>query len=180
MKNTNIVLNGKINAGVSFEDFENVYRVFGEYPFNEYWTTEEILGEYRKYDGKDSKLFGFYTDEKCVSIIAIHPMVPGEHPITFPPDKKVMYFSDIATLRDYRNRGIGTHLMLYGLEISEVLGYDYAYLRTNFDEKESMSAGIARKCGFKRNWEVCQEIEHRRSDGTVRTDLRMFMEKKLK
>lgn len=171
---------GEIRSNISFEDFASVFKVYEGYPFCESWTDEEVKEEYLSFESKGGCIFGYYLDNECVAIITLHPMVEGEHPVRYPKNKKVMYLSDVATLTNYRNMGIGTQLFHHVLRHTEVLGYDYIYLRTNYDSAKSMSAGIAQKCGFKRIWDLCQEVEKRRVDGSVRKDLRMFMEKKIK
>lgn len=180
MKNLRNMAQGEIRSNVTFEEFATVFKVYEGYPFCESWSEDELKEEYAEYSHNGGWLFGYYLDGKCVAILTLHPMIKGAHPVVYPEDKKVMYLSDIATLSECRGRGIATQLFHFALRHTEVLGYDYIYLRTNFDEKESMSAGIAKKCGFEHIWDICQEVERKRIDGNVRKDLRMFMEKKLK
>ena len=68
-----------------------------------------------------------------------------------------MYLSDVATRFEYRNQGIGTHLFEHAIRHLEVLGYDYIYLRTN--EENSMSYGIAKRCGFVQLFDIIEEVE---------------------
>lgn len=180
MKNFRQIAKGQIRTDVSFEEFATVFKVYEGYPFYESWSENEVKEEYLSYEAKGGGVFGYYIDDKCVAILTLHPQVQGEHPVNYPKEKKVMYLSDVATLGAYRGMGIATQLFQHALRHTEVLGYDYIYLRTNYDEAQSMSANIARKCGFNRIWDLCQEIEKRRTDGIVRKDLRMFMDKKLK
>lgn len=178
INNNGTNVTGEIRSNISFEDFAPVFKVFEGYPFCESWSTEAMLREYNSFQVQDGIIFGYYLDGKCVGILTFRPLVPGEHPVEYPADKKVMYLSDVATLYEYRGRGIGTHLLHHGSRHLEVLGYDYIYLRTN--ESDSMVEPIAAKCGFKRIWDLCEEVERPRIDGTVGKDLRMFMEKKLR
>lgn len=180
MKNIKHQANGVIRNGVSFEEFSTVFKVYEGYPFYESWSEEEVKAEYLSFEQEGGCIFGYYIDDKCVAILTLHPMVQGEHPVYFPEGKRVMYLSDVATLGKFRGMGIATQLFHHALHHTEVLGYDYIYLRTNYDEAKSMSAGIAQKCGFKRIWDSCQEVEMRRIDGNVSKDLRMFMQKKIK
>ena len=173
-------LNGEIRIHVSFEDFKRVFKVYEGYPFWESWTPEEVREEYESYYSKSGTVFGYYLDGKCIAILTMHPLVLGEHPVYYDDKYKVMYLSDVATLEEYRNRGIGTQMFQKFLEYSIQHDYDYVYLRTNFHREESMSAGIARKCGFHRMPEVKQWCEMKRADGSVRKDLRCFYEKKIK
>ncbi len=123
-------------------------------------------------------IFGYYADDgECAGILTMKPYEPGKHPVKYPSDAKVMYLSDVATRFEYRNQGIGTHLFEHAIRHLEVLGYDYIYLRTN--EENSMSYGIAKRCGFVQLFDIIEEVERRRTDGTVAKDARIFMEKKL-
>ena len=173
-------LNGEIRIHVSFEDFAKVFKVFEGDPFKESWTPEEIKDEYDSYCFKSGIVFGYYLDGECVSILAMYPSVLGEHPVYYDKKYKVMYLSDVATLEEYRNRGIGTQMFQKFLEYSIEHDYDYVYLRTNFHLEESMSAGIAKKCGFRQIPEAKQWCERRRVGGSVEGDLRGFYEKKIK
>ena len=170
---------GEIRTGVSLGDYSEVFKVFADAPFFEYWAPEKIVKSYHDFDAEDAVIFGYYIGNECAGILALRPHVPGQFPVTYPADAKVMYFSDIATLPQYRGMGIGTHLMLHGLRHIKVLGYEYAYLRTN-EKGTSMSYGIAEKCGFKQIWGICQEVDFPRTKPYIpTTDLRIFMEKAL-
>lgn len=171
---------GDIRIHVNFEDFAKVFKVYEGFPFWESWTPDEVRSEYESYFIKSGTVFGYYIDGKCVSILSMHPIVLGEHPVTYDTKKKVMYLSDVATLPEYRNRGIATELFKKFLQYTIVHDYDYVYMRTNFHKEESMSAGIARKCGFHRVPDVKQWCEMKRVDGSTRKDLRCFYEKKIK
>ncbi len=166
-----------IRPSVSFEDFAKIFKVFESFPFFESWTDKEILEEYNSFQN-GGIIFGYFTDEgKCVGILTMKPYEPGKHPVEYPSDAKVMYLSDVATLFEYRNMGIATSLFEYAIRHFQVLGYDYIYLRTN--EKNSMSYDIAKKCGFVRLYDIIQEVERKRANGTITKDARIFMEKKL-
>lgn len=180
MKNFKKVTRGEIRNNVSFSDFAKVFKVYESYPFYESWSDEELKQEYDFVNKNNGMIFGYYLDNECVSMVIIYPMIPGEHPVKYPEDKKVMYLSDIATIREYRGHGCASKLFDYALEHTKVLGYDYIYLRTNYDETISMSAGIAKKCGFKRIDGIDQIVTKMRINGTVGDDRRMFMDKKLK
>ena len=177
MKNPS--LKGDIRDKVSLEEFARVFSVFKGYPFREMWTDEEIKDEYESFYKKGGYIFGYFVNDECVSILTLHPRTPGEHPVEFDKDAKVMYLSDVATLDKFRNHGIGTDLFHHAIKFCTKLGYNYIYLRTNYDVAKSMSANIAKKCGFERIYDVCQEVERKRIDGKTKKDLRMFMRKKL-
>ena len=168
---------GTIRNSVTLEDFAKVFKVFESFPFFESWSEEEIKEEYEFFKN-DGIIFGYFTDDgECASILTMNPYQPGKHPVKYPTDTKVMYLSDVATRFEYRRRGIGTHLFEHAIRHLEVLGYDYIYLRTN--EKNSMSYDIAKRCGFIQLFDIIEEVERKRTDGTVTKDARIFMEKKL-
>ena len=170
-------LKGTVRNNVNFKDFSKVFKTFETFPFFEKWTEEALINEYKSFQD-DGIIFGYYTEnDKCVAILTMKPYTPGKHPVQYSSKDKVMYLSDVATLSEYRNHGIGTHLFHHAIRHSKVLGYDYIYLRTN--EKNSMSYGIAKKCGFKQICDIVEEVERIRIDGTIAKDSRIFMEKKL-
>lgn len=169
--------NGTIRNCVGLEDFAKVFKVFESFPFFESWSDDEIREEYESFQ-HGGIIFGYYADDgECAGILTMKPYEPGKHPVKYPSDAKVMYLSDVATRFEYRNQGIGTHLFEHAIRHLEVLGYDYIYLRTN--EENSMSYGIAKRCGFVQLFDIIEEVERRRTDGTVAKDARIFMEKKL-
>ena len=169
--------NGTIRNYVSLEDFAKVFKVFESFPFFESWSDDEIKEEYESFKN-DGIIFGYYAkNDECVGILTMKPYSPGKHPVKYPSDAKVMYLSDVATRFEYRKHGIGTHLFEHAIRHLEVLGYDYVYLRTN--EKNSMSYGIAKKCGFVQLFDIIEKVERKRIDGTITKDTRIFMEKKM-
>ena len=171
--------NGVIRDNVSYNDFANVFRVFAYAPFFEKWTPEMVKETYDSFNVTDGNIFGYYVKDKCAGIVTIRPMIKNEHPISYPDNVKVMYLSDVATLPEFRKRGIGANLIEFAMRHSKVLGYDYIYLRTN-EKGKSMSYSIAEKCGFKQINDLCQEVEFERTkDYISNKDLRIFMEKKL-
>lgn len=170
-------IKGIIRNNVGFEDFAKVFKVFESFPFFEKWSQEDLINEYESFKN-GGIIFGYYTEDgTCAAILTMKPYEPGKHPVEYGGEDKVMYLSDVATLFEYRKQGIGTHLFKHAIRHCKVLGYDYIYLRTN--EKNSMSYGIAKKCGFKRIYSVIQEVEKKRMDGTVAKDARIFMQIKL-
>lgn len=169
--------NGVIRNSVPFTDFAKVFKVFESFPFFESWSADEVKAEYNSFQN-GGYIFGYYANNgECAGILTMKPYEPGKHPVSYPDNAKVMYLSDVATLFEYRKQGIGTHLFEHALRHMEVLGYDYIYLRTN--EKNSMSYGIAKKCGFDQLFDIIEEVERKRIDGTVEKDSRIFMQKKL-
>lgn len=171
--------NGEIRSNISYEDFANVFKVFGYAPFFEDWSPEMVSEAYNSFNVKDGSIFGYYLDEKCVGILTLRPFTPGEHPVDFPSNSKTMYLSDVATLPSCRGMGIGTQLFLHGLRHSKVLGYDNIYLRTN-EKGISMSYDIAEKCGFTQIGDLCQEVDFPRTVPYMQSkDLRIFMAREL-
>lgn len=166
-----------IRTDVTFEEFEKVFKVFETFPFFESWTREEIEQEYKSFLN-DGIVFGAYnSEEECVAILTMNVYKIGKHPVKYPSNARVMYLSDVATRFEYRNLGIGTLLFEHAIRHMKVLGYDYIYLRTN--RENSMSYGIAKRCGFEEIPNIIEEVERSRVDGTVAKDARIFMEKKL-
>lgn len=173
------IATGEIRNNVNYEDFANVFKVFSYAPFFEDWSTSMVSDVYTSFDVEDGSIFGYYLDNNCVGILTLRPMVNGEHPVYYPNGTKVMYLSDVATLPECRSMGIGTQLFLHGIRHTNILGYDFMYLRTN-EKSVSMSYRIAEKCGFSQIWDLCEEVEFPRTSSFIPTkDLRIFMEKKL-
>lgn len=168
--------NAVIRRGVTFGDFCNIFKVFENFPFFEKWTELQLSKEFDKLY-LDGFIFGYYLDNHCVALLTMRPYVTGEHPVSFEENAKVMYLSDVATLYNYRGHGIGTDLFHHAIEYCSQYDYTHIYLRTN--EENSMSYGIAKRCGFHPIFDVCQEVERIRVDGTITKDLRIFMQKKL-
>lgn len=170
-------LKGNIRSNVNFKDFVKVFKEFESFPFFEKWSKEDLIKEYESFQNGGIIFWYYIKGDICVAILTMKPYEQGKHPVHYSSKDKVMYLSDVATLFEYRNHGIGTNLFKHAIRHTEVLGYDYIYLRTN--EKNSMSYGIAKKCGFKKIWDLIEEVERIRIDGTTAKDLRIFMEKKL-
>lgn len=162
----------------NFADFSNVFRVFESFPFFEKWTQDEIRNEF-DCNLKDGYIFGYYTDGQCVGFISMREQHPGEHPVHYGHDSKVLYLSDLAVLPQFRHRGIGTSLFKYALELAISKNFEYAYLRMN--DNNSMAYNIAKKQGFSREYEYCEVVSHTSSCDRRRPteEFRIFMSKKL-
>lgn len=169
-------MNGQIKELTDLDDFKKVYMVFSGPPYNEKNTEEEIEAIFREYQEK-GYIFGAYNGEECVGLIALERGVKAGQPVNF-QDKKVMYLADIAVLNDYRKKGLGNQLMMYGVMQSIVLGYDKLYMRTL--ESGSMSYGIASKIGFRRIPNVIQDVEKERITGEKETMRNIFLDIDLK
>lgn len=106
-------------------------------------------------------------------LIALERGVKADQPVKF-QGKDVMYLADIAVLDEYRRKGLGNKLMLYGVMQSKVLGYKKLYMRTL--ERGSMSYGIALKIGFKQIPNLFQSVERERTNGQTETMQNIFLE----
>lgn len=165
-------MNGQIKELTSLEDFKKVYKVFSGPPYNEKYTEEELEEIFREYQEK-GYMYGAYNNEECVGMIALERGVKQDQPVNF-QDENVMYLADVAVLNNYRRKGLGNQLMLYGVMQSKVLGYEKLYMRTL--ERGSMSYGIAIKIGFKQIPNLLQSVEKERVSGQVETMQNIFLE----
>lgn len=111
-------------------------------------------------------------------LIAIERGKREEQPVTY-DSGTTMYLADVAVLNQYRNSGLGTQLMIYGLMQSKRMGYDRIYMRT-LEEGKSMSYGIAKKIGFNQIPEVYQDVERNRQDGSRTVERSVFLDFDLK
>lgn len=161
---------------VDYNDFETVFKVFEGYPFFEHWTSTEIREEFDMFMSK-GKIFGCHLNQKCVGIITILPHEDGKYPVEFEETEKVLYLSDVAVLPQYRRHGIAGELFQHIIVYGRFQGYTKIYLRTN--KENSMSYGIAIRCGFTIMAGIEQDVEKDRMDGTVQKDTRIFLEKNL-
>lgn len=165
-------MNSQIKELTNLEDFKKVYKVFSGPPYNEKYTEEELEEIFKEYQEK-GYMYGAYNYDECVGLIALERGAKEDQPVNY-QNEKVMYLADIAVLDNYRRKGLGNQLMLYGVMQSKVLGYDKMYMRTL--EKGSMSYGIASKIGFKQIPNVFQEVERERTNGLTQTMKNIFIE----
>lgn len=154
------------------EDFKNVYKVFSGPPYNEKYTEEELEEIFREYQEK-GYIYGAYNEKECIGLIALERGAKANQPVSF-QDDNVMYLADIAVLNEYRRKGLGNQLMIYGIMQSKVLGYGKLYMRTL--ENGSMSYGIAKRIGFRQIPNAFQNVERERVNGTVGTMRNIFLE----
>lgn len=165
-------MNSQIKELTNLEDFKKVYKVFSGPPYNEKYTEEELEEIFKEYQEK-GYMYGAYNYDECVGLIVLERGAKEDQPVNY-QNEKVMYLADIAVLDNYRRKGLGNQLMLYGVMQSKVLGYDKMYMRTL--EKGSMSYGIASKIGFKQIPNVFQEVERERTNGLTQTMKNIFIE----
>lgn len=169
-------MDAKIKELTDLNDFKKVYTVFSDAPYFEKYTEEELENIFTEYHEK-GYIYGAYAKEKCLGLIALEIGLNEEHPVNF-QDKKIMYLSDVAVLKEYREKGLGQQLMLYGVMQSKLLGYDRIYMRTL--EENSMSYGIASKIGFQQIPNAFQDVEKERMDGTTKTMKNIFLDLNLR
>lgn len=165
-------MNGKIKELTNLDDFKKVYRVFSGPPYNEKYTEEELEKIFKEYQ-ENGYVYGAYNDGECVGMIALERGAKKDQPVNF-QDENVMYLADVAVLNDYRRKGLGNQLMLYGVMQSKVLGYEKLYMRTL--ERGSMSYGIALRIGFRQIPNLFQGVEKERVNGSKETMQNIFLE----
>ena len=165
-------MNGQIKELTNLEDFKKVYKVFSGPPYNEKYTEEELEEIFREYQEK-GYMYGVYNNEECVGMIALERGIKENQPVNF-LDENVMYLADVAVLNNYRRKGLGNQLMLYGVIQSKALGYKKLYMRTL--ERGSMSYSIALKIGFKQIPNLFQSVKKERVNGQVETMKNIFLE----
>ena len=98
----------------SVEDFSNVYKVFGEKPYEEKYTEEDFREIYEEYKELGT-IYGAYVDDRCVGLIAILRGKRNGQPVEFESEEGLSYLADIAVLREYRAAGLGTKLLIDAL-----------------------------------------------------------------
>lgn len=165
-------MDGQIKELTNLNDFKKVYRVFSCPPYNEKYTEEELEEIFREYQEK-GYIYGAYNNEECIGLIALERGVKTDQPVKF-QEGNIMYLADVAVLNDYRRKGIGNQLMIYGVMQSKALGYEKLYMRTL--ERGSMSYGIALKIGFKQIPNLFQSVEKERVNGQVESMQNIFLE----
>lgn len=162
----------KIKELTNKEDFKEVYKVFSGPPYNEKYTDEELEEIFTEYQEK-GYIYGAFNKGRCVGMIALERGAKESQPVKF-ADQKVMYLADVAVLNEYRRKGLGNQLMIYGVIQSKALGFDKLYMRTL--EEGSMSRGIALRIGFKQIPGALQPVERERTNGTIETMQNIFLE----
>lgn len=156
------------------EDFKKVFKVFREYPYNELWPDSEMEQEFDKIKNI-GKVIGCYYKENCIGLITFYDMIKNEHPINYDKTKRVLYFSDVAVLKEFRNKGIATKLLKNMIEFATFNAYDVIYMRTMQPDK-SMSYSMVLKNGFTVINGVTEDKQMSRVNGKVESDQRIFLE----
>lgn len=158
-------------------DFIDVYKeVFGGDPYNEVWTTPEVKKEYDIITAENGAVISCYINNKCIGFVTYREEIAGEHPVKYPDTEKVGYISDIAVLKEYRNKGIGTFLFSACLINMRIDGYTIALMRT-LQKGKSMSYDIAIRAGMKVLENVTELVQKdRNDDNREETDKRIFLD----
>lgn len=167
-------MKSEIKKMESLEDFKKVYKVFSGPPYNEKYTEEELEEIFNEYS-KTGYIYGAYSGENCVGLIATTIGAEKEQPVSFEEDENIMYLADIAVLDEYRRTGLGTQLMIYGVMMAKSMGYSKMYMRT-LEKGKSMSYGIANKVGFSQIPDIYQIVERERTDGTIQEAKNIFLD----
>lgn len=167
------------------EDFNTLYRVFEQPPYEEAYSDEFLVEEYNRLSSL-GYVYGYYIDNKCVGLIAFYRAanengrVDPEHPVLYEHPEKVVYFSDITVLNEYRGKGIGTELMQFMIDECKKKDVEVIYMRT-LPIGQSMSYNIAVKLGFVLLENAKQSIiQERVNSERNEEDIRIFLEKNLK
>ena len=157
----------------SVEDFEGVYKVFSEKPYEEKYTKEdyeEIYNEYKRL----GTIYGAYVDDRCVGLIAILKGKRKGQPVQFETEEGLSYLADIAVLKEYRAAGLGTKLLIDALFRSRENGFSKMYMRT-LEKGQSMSYSIANKLGFEEIDGVSQMVETENIRGERQVKKNIFL-----
>lgn len=165
-------MDAQIEELKNLDDFKKVYKVFSGPPYNEVYTEEELQDVFSEYQEK-GYIYGAYNNGECIGMIALERGIKKDQPVDF-QEEKVMYLADVAVLDDYRRKGLGNQLMIYGVMQSKSLGYKKLYMRTL--ERGSMSYGIALKIGFRQIPNISQSVERERMSGQTETMQNIFLE----
>ena len=144
----------------SREDFKKVYQVFTEEPYNEEYTDEELDEIYDEYMEKGF-MYGAYINGECSGLIAIERGVKKDQPVNY-DENSTAYLADVAVLRKFRNTGLGTQLMIYGVMAAKEQGFKTMYMRT-LEKGKSMSYGIAERLGFSQVPNTYQIVDRERT-----------------
>lgn len=165
--------NSIIGVQNDLEEFKRVYSVFSEKPYEELITNQELEEIFTEYQ-QGGIIFGASHRGKCVGLVALKDGEQEDIPVRYEKEKRIAYLGDVAVLKEYRKRGLGTQLMIFAQMCVKELGYDTLYMRTL--QEGSMSRDIALKLGFTQIPGIVQDVERKRIDGTTRSLPNIFLE----
>lgn len=165
----------------NFNLFKEVIAVFKNPPYFEILTDEDCFKEYISYMF-NGHLFGCFVDDSIAGINCILNGSPKEYSIGFENENRIAYYSGLAVKDNYRRLGLGKLLVEKTEEYLESTSdYDMAFARILCSG--SMSEGIFKLNGFEDAYDnglIIDDVTYERNDGTVRTDMRKYMVKRLK
>lgn len=158
-----------------YENFKKVFRVFEGEPFYEAWSEEDYKEEFNDFI-KNGKMYGIFFKNEIYGLITIKEKYLKWDKLNIDVEKSV-YLSDIAVIKNARNKGYATKLMKY---IISLFGKDYnIYMRTNLEN--SMSEGIALKNNFKVIDGKVQTVSFKRTrDDIPEIDERKYLIRKMR
>lgn len=148
-------------------------------PFNEFFDTQKLTEYFAEFiDGGINHLEiniakGIWVP---VALLSWHPMVKGDHPVTFPKEYRVAYISDSITCLGYQRKGIQKHLFNYTLNQMKRRGYTAVYLRTS---PSSSMYYLAKQLGFEQIPNTYQVVTSMRVGGILGEDERIFFSRLL-
>ena len=176
------ILHCEIKELKSYKEFETIFKAYTLFPYYEEWRTAEIRAEY-ELNKENGFIYGCYYNGICVGLVSMNQARLYNHPIHFEEIEKVLYISNIVVDINYRYHGFGTKLTAFAVKFAKNHGYKAIYFR--YRERHEFGAQIAKRLGFVRCMDVCQEvIRPRTKRGSMknnlgRADLRFFMKKEL-
>lgn len=172
-----------INYSNIKQQFMALYiEVFSEYPFFESFSEEEVSDMFDSYSKSDSCLYCVTQENLLIGFGAGIPLKDCSTDFKNIVKKHLnieecYYNADVAVLKDYRNHGIGTHLIELRIKEAADRGFKYMVMRTA--KKGSFSKSIYQKHKFSILNET-QLIKRNRVDDTISNiDERIILWKKL-
>lgn len=177
------------------EGLVNLYQdIFSEAPYYEFFSDEEVKILFNSYF-KDGILFLKYVNREVIGFSATLPFIKSsifqarindadgkstvlnidflEKQLGFISDQ-TWCLEDVGIKQSYQGKGFGTELNKAQFKLLQT--YKTVILRTSQLENDSAQNFYRYKLGFQ-FLNITQDVEHRRQDGTVQTDRRVFMVK---
>ncbi len=138
--------------------------VFSSAPFWEAFTDEEVDSIYEEYLQPECLLIGAFNEQNTlIGYGASVPVTSASKELQqilsqYAEPNKIVYNADLAVYEEYRNQGIGSHLIARRHQWAQESGFQYVAMRTN--KLGSMSKPLYTKLGFEQLAEtmtVCQK-----------------------
>ena len=158
-------------------------KIFSSYPFFEKFSLEEVSSVYEENSingaflccavDDNEKMIGFGTGRPAKQCNMEIKKIFSNH---FPVEQG-FYNSDVGTDEQYRGQGIGTKLVELRINYAKKKGYKYSVLR--IANKDSMSAPLYFKKGFKKMEETMMVYQPRTKKSVQENEERMFLWKKI-